>query len=49
MFGAFYYTYVNFSEEHAKEQIIKKKKLKKKTNLTKKETGNKSEKEDLIA
>lgn len=38
MFGAFLYTYFNFSEEHAKEQKI----------INKKETGNKDEKEELI-
>lgn len=50
LFGAFLYTYFNFSDEHSKEQIIKVKgELRKgKKEKNKKESGSKDEKATLI-
>lgn len=50
LFGAFLYTYFNFSDEHSKEQVIKVKgqvrKTKKEKN--KKESGTQEEKTNLM-
>ena len=49
LFGAFLYTYFNFSDEHSQEQTIKAKKEKNgKKEKNKKEPGTKEEKATLI-